>query len=244
MTLKADTLVLRNGTRVQGELVGGPRQRDRVRRAPRLRQRPHGPRSIATRSFESSSIRLRTTTPTTAVVAPTRAACGGRPVGLRERQVNVASNVPWVDAGIDVRAGQTVYFEAARRSALGAAIAAMVRRARRTRRTTRTVPIPSRAAGSLIGKVGNENNDFFYIGADTGPVRMRSGGRLYLGVNDDFLQDNSRLLPGRRPVLSGHGEATKARKHETDCRVSCFRDFVASRCWTADSESPVINFPL
>ena len=32
-------------------------------------------------------------------------------------------------------------------------------------------PIPSRAAGSLIGKVGNENNDFFFIGADTGPVR-------------------------------------------------------------------------
>ena len=31
----------------------------------------------------------------------------------------------------------------------------------------------------------------FYIGNDNGPIRVRSSGRLFLGVNDDYLQDNS-----------------------------------------------------
>ena len=31
----------------------------------------------------------------------------------------------------------------------------------------------------------------FFIGDETGPVRLRSSGRLYLGVNDDVLTDNS-----------------------------------------------------
>jgi hypothetical protein len=51
--------------------------------------------------------------------------------------------------------------------------------------------MPSRNAAALIGKVGNGSNDFFFIGDETGPVRMRSGGRLYLGINDDVLTDNS-----------------------------------------------------
>ena len=48
----------------------------------------------------------------------------------------------------------------------------------------------ARSAAGLIGRVGN-GSDFFFIGAEQGPVRVRSSGRLYLGVNDDFLQDNS-----------------------------------------------------
>ena len=51
-------------------------------------------------------------------------------------------------------------------------------------------PIPNRPAAGLIGRVGN-GSDFFFIGGEQGPLRVRSSGRLYLGVNDDFLQDNS-----------------------------------------------------
>jgi len=29
------------------------------------------------------------------------------------------------------------------------------------------------------------------VGADTGPFRARDSGRLYLGINDDVLTDNS-----------------------------------------------------
>jgi hypothetical protein len=31
----------------------------------------------------------------------------------------------------------------------------------------------------------------FFIGDEKGPIRMRESGRLSLGVNDDYLQDNS-----------------------------------------------------
>jgi hypothetical protein len=30
----------------------------------------------------------------------------------------------------------------------------------------------------------------FFIADDEDPIRMRSSGRLYLGINDDYLQDN------------------------------------------------------
>jgi hypothetical protein len=56
-----------------------------------------------------------------------------------------------------------------------------------------TRPIPGRPAAGLIGRVG-ESNDYFFIGGDQGPVRMRSSGRLSLGVNDDVLDDNSGSL--------------------------------------------------
>ena len=48
----------------------------------------------------------------------------------------------------------------------------------------------NRNAAALIGKIGS-GNDLFFIGDETGPVRVRSSGRLYLGINDDVLTDNS-----------------------------------------------------
>ena len=187
MIVKADTLVLRNGQRVQGELVsvrGSVIEFEERRGSGSGRTQRYDRDQVVRIEFDSVANDDNFDRSGSAYPG------GGRPTGLRERQVNVASNVPWVDAGIDVRPGQTVYFEARGEVRWG-----------RDRRdgpegeknspNNPNRPIPSRAAGSLIGKVGNENNDFFYIGADTGPVRMRSGGRLYLGVNDDFLQDNT-----------------------------------------------------
>ncbi len=49
-------------------------------------------------------------------------------------------------------------------------------------------PIPSRPGAALIGRIGE---DPFFIGDGGGPVRMRQSGRLYLGINDDYLADNS-----------------------------------------------------
>src|SRR5437773_8331438 len=40
---------------------------------------------------------------------------GRRPSGLREREVSVDSWVPWKDSGIEVRSGQSVYFSASGR---------------------------------------------------------------------------------------------------------------------------------
>lgn len=112
---------------------------------------------------------------------------GGRPSGLRERQVNVSATQPWSDTGIDVRPGQSIYIQASGQPRWG-----------KDRRDgpegednspfNASRPLPNRPGGALIGRIGN---DLFFIGADNGPFRMRSGGRLLLGINDEYLADNS-----------------------------------------------------
>ena len=52
--------------------------------------------------------------------------------------------------------------------------------------------MPNRSAAALIGRIGD--SDLFYIGDDRSAIRIRGGGRLFLGINDDFLQDNSGSL--------------------------------------------------
>ncbi|HYE85422.1 MAG TPA: LecA/PA-IL family lectin [Vicinamibacterales bacterium] len=186
VALQADTLYLRDGSRVQGELIavrngqiefeerrgfGGGRtlrfDRDEVDRIEFENRR------FTNNNNNSNNTRDR--------------AVDGRPSGMRERQTIVSADVAWNDTGIDVRAGQTVFFEAQGRVRWG--------RDRqdgpageRNSPSNPNRPMGNRNAAALIGKIGD---DMFFIGDDTGPIRMRSGGRLYLGINDDVLTDNS-----------------------------------------------------
>lgn len=50
-------------------------------------------------------------------------------------------------------------------------------------------PVPAMAPGGLIAKVGNSAP--FPIGSNTQPIAMPVNGRLYLGINDDQVADNS-----------------------------------------------------
>jgi hypothetical protein len=50
-------------------------------------------------------------------------------------------------------------------------------------------PMPSRAGGALIGRIGNGAP--FYVGEGNTSFRAGNSGRLFLGVNDDYLRDNS-----------------------------------------------------
>jgi hypothetical protein len=111
---------------------------------------------------------------------------------MRERSITVDARSAWTDAGVDVRAGQELSFAATgevrwgpnRRD--GAA-------GERDSPYNRTRPMPDRNAAALIGKIG-ENGDPFFIGGDRAPIRVRGSGRLFLGINDDFLGDNSGTL--------------------------------------------------
>jgi hypothetical protein len=49
-------------------------------------------------------------------------------------------------------------------------------------------PLSNQPAGALIGRI--DNGDPFFIG-NRRTVRAALSGRLYLGVNDDYLEDNS-----------------------------------------------------
>lgn len=112
--------------------------------------------------------------------------------GMRERPVAVDARTQWTDAGIDVRGGQQLMFEAAgevrwgpnRRDGAGGERHSPFNPGR---------PMPDRNAAALIGKIG-PNGDPFFIGEEREPIRVRGSGRLFLGINDDYLNDNSGSL--------------------------------------------------
>ena len=172
----ADTLVLRDGQRIRGELRGVVGReiefedsRGRRTRVPRENiERIEFERDLDTRDDLSGT---------------------GVPRGLRERRVVVGATQQWTDTGIDVRAGQQVYFVSSgqvrwgpnRRDGVGG---------ERNSPENRNRPIANRPGAALIGKVG-DRDEFFFIGEDSGPFRARSSGRLFLGINDDVLTDNS-----------------------------------------------------
>ena len=180
--LQADTLFLRDGSRVQGELIS-------MRNGTIEFEERRGFGSGRTLRFDRDEV-ARIEFENNRRTSGNDFLSGGRPSGMRERQVIVSADVPWNDAGIEVRAGQTIYFEAQGQVRWG-----RDRRdgpaGERNSPSNPNRPMGNRNAAALIGKVGNTSNDFFFIGDETGPVRMRSSGRLYLGINDDVLTDNT-----------------------------------------------------
>ncbi len=185
-TVSADTLTLRDGRRIQGQLISfqngiiefqeegffgrlGRINRDEVvgiefGRGDRDRDRDHD-RNESSQTFQ------------------------GRPRGLREKQVMVVASAAWSDTGIDVMSGQNVYFEAMGEIRWGPS-----RRAgpngENNSPNNPARPMPNRPGAALIGRIGN-STDYFFVGEDRGAIRVRSTGRLFLGINDDYLQDNT-----------------------------------------------------
>jgi hypothetical protein len=178
----ADTLVLMNGRRIQGELLGvfgreiefeeragGGRRIMRVPRADILRI------EFAEDQYANQQRDDRNDRP----IIPPR---------LRERNVTVNPTQAWTDTGIELRAGQEVYFQTS-----GQVTWSPNKRvdANGTRNSGSNPnrPLPRRDGGALLGRIGER--DIFLIGLDVGPFRVRQNGRLYLGVNDDNLDDNT-----------------------------------------------------
>jgi hypothetical protein len=184
-TLFADTLVLRDGRRVQGELVGVSRgeiqfeeRSGRDRRALRI------PRHEVLRiEFDSQAQAGWTPWGQSQQDGPS----GGVPRGMRERHVNVSAREPWTDTGVDIRPGQTFYVASSGEIRWG--------RERRDGPAGESNspynagrPLPDRPAAALLARIGD---DLMFVGGQSGPFRVRSGGRLYLGINDDVFEDNT-----------------------------------------------------
>jgi hypothetical protein len=110
--------------------------------------------------------------------------------GRRGRMITVSATTRWTDSGIDVISGDVVSFSVAGTVSLGddrslGAEGDLDAAAPAPRR-----PMPDRPAGALIGRIGTSPDDTFFIGAERLPFRVRTSGRLYLGVNDDALADD------------------------------------------------------
>lgn len=182
--LSADTLVLRDGRRVEGELIA-------VRNGTiEFQERgPYNPRTLRISRDDVRRIELdeyRTQERQDYWRQGDERSGASRPGGMRERDVTVSARDAWTDTGIDVREGQVVYFEARGEITWGPGRHDGPEGERNSPYNEHR-PIPNRPAASLIGRVGA---DPFFIGNEKGPIRVRASGRLFLGVNDDYLQDN------------------------------------------------------
>jgi hypothetical protein len=197
----ADTLVMRDGRRLHGSLVS-------VSRGTVVFEEDRGtarPRQVRARLDEVDRIELRDTLdddedPLEPEPGPDEVTTRGGDrdedmagprddQGGRRRTIEVTGSEPWTDTGLEVRPGQELYFSpegsliwsAGHRDGPGGDVDSPHDNRR---------PIPGRPGGALIGRIGS-GRDYFFIGTDRGPYRVRAPGRLFLGINDDYFEDNS-----------------------------------------------------
>jgi hypothetical protein len=123
-----------------------------------------------------------------------------------ETPVKVAATEIWIDSGLDVRKGQKIRFAVTGRVNLS--------------RTQSCGPegialkdpeklIPDKPSGAVIAVIGDDNDEFIFIGPAAELVATRSG-RLFLMVNDSKLDDNS----GEFSVRVLHEESSSAQKQK------------------------------
>jgi hypothetical protein len=114
----------------------------------------------------------------------------GGPSGDR---IRVIANRAWVDTGIDVRRGDRIRFESEGTIQLSSdpsdrGDAAGTYRVRRAPNS----PLPQAPAGALIARI--DNGMPMLVGASGDALRAPEAGRLFLGVNDDYMNDNEGTL--------------------------------------------------
>jgi hypothetical protein len=130
------------------------------------------------------------TPPNTSNNTPTPARGGGEsaffPVRVRVRADNAANG--WTDSGLMVRKGQRLRISATGRVSLGEgrfSTPTGLPRAVDTEKLMRNEP-----TGTLIVVIGDDNDDFIAVGANREFYAPRDG-RLFLGVNEGKLEDNT-----------------------------------------------------
>jgi hypothetical protein len=182
--VSADTLVMRNGQRISGRLIG---LREGVFEFEEDRGLRRG-RVIRVEQVDVRTIELDQDGPGPFDRGDRDGEPVARPRGLREREVNVQARTQWTDTGVNVRNGQTIFFEASGRVRWGSSRQDGPEGENNSPRNP-SRPIPARPAAALIGRVGDDAP--FFIGSDTEGIRVRGSGPLVLGINDETLDDNS-----------------------------------------------------
>lgn len=110
-------------------------------------------------------------------------------VGTAGSSIAVGGDRTSVDTGINVRAGDTITISAEgqiRLSRNGRDFATAA--GSTTGRRAANAPIPNAPAGALIGRIGDSNP---VVIGERRTFRAPRSGRLYLGINDDYFDDNT-----------------------------------------------------
>lgn len=106
------------------------------------------------------------------------------------RGVSVQANRHWTRTGTLVQLGDMITFRATGQIRLGSGREDVARPAGSAEgRYDRYAPLPGTLAGALIGRVGDGAP--FGIGDQRQALRMPASGELHLGINEDYVEDNS-----------------------------------------------------
>jgi len=108
--------------------------------------------------------------------------------GAGSQYVRVNAQQRWTDTGLDVRAGDTITFDASgtiQMSDNGDDVATPA--GSRSGRRAPDAPIINQPAGAMLARIGGYGAIFI---GDRRSIVAPVSGRLYLGVNDDHLPDN------------------------------------------------------
>ncbi|MGH9803512.1 MAG: hypothetical protein ACRD82_24390, partial [Blastocatellia bacterium] len=119
---------------------------------------------------------------------------GGRPSQGKEKTVVVYATQQWTDTGIDVEPNMTFEMVAEGEIDIGNRAFAKADGNENAKVRGSNYPVPNAGVGALIGKVryrDGKDSDLVLIGAQGGAsTDPGEYGRLFLGINDDFVKDN------------------------------------------------------
>jgi hypothetical protein len=138
-------------------------------------------------------------TNTTATNAPaqqsastaTKISTSMKPVAISVKVLADNTNNGWTNSGWVVRKGQTIHITADGQVSLGngrSTSASGLYDVNDDQKLMKSVP-----TGALIAVIGDDNNDFIYVGSEREFTATRDGA-LFLGVNEGNLNDNTGTL--------------------------------------------------
>lgn len=114
---------------------------------------------------------------------------GAAPAAAANDLIYVDANQRWTDTGINLTAGQTIVVNAQGTVTLsGNAQDSATPAGSRSGRRIANSPVAQGPGGGLIARVGNGPATFL---GQNGSMRAATSGRLFLGVNDDYVNDNT-----------------------------------------------------
>ena len=146
------------------------------------------------RDFDLSNIsRLYVSAPGARQLYASQLSQGQNPITGTTGQANgaivLAASQGWADTGRTVRRNQRVTFEASGEIHFGSGAEQVATPGGKGGDASQpTLPVPQSGVGALIGRINNGAP--FMIGAG-GTVTMPAAGRLFIGVNDRELSDNT-----------------------------------------------------
>jgi len=114
--------------------------------------------------------------------------------GRGERTFTVYGNQPWVDTGIEVEPGMRFEITASGRIDVGNNLSVDPTGDHSGRFPSSNYPLPSAGPGTLIAKIryrqGGDSNILAVGTNNTLTAEQGEYGRLWLGINDDYFNDN------------------------------------------------------